>query len=120
VHPEGGVPVECAAHVDGQGVDVAFGGRAYRFDYTQPPSADESGAAAAGVATGRVTAPMPGKIVNVAVAAGDAVAPHALLVVLEAMKMEHRIEASAAGAVKAILVEKGQIVTAGTPLVELA
>ena len=36
------------------------------------------------------------------------------------MKMEHRIEASAAGAVKAILVEKGQIVTAGTPLVELA
>ena len=120
VHPEGALPVESAVHTDRGGVDVAFGGRAYRFTYAPPPSADESGVAAAGIATGRITAPMPGKIVNVAVAAGDAVAPHALLVVLEAMKMEHRIEASAAGAVKAILVEKGQIVTAGTPLVELA
>ena len=42
---------------------------------------------------GRVTAPMPGKIVKVAVREGDDVAERALLIVLEAMKMEHRIEA---------------------------
>ncbi len=44
---------------------------------------------------GRVTAPMPGKIVKVAVREGDTVAERDLLIVLEAMKMEHRIEASA-------------------------
>jgi biotin carboxyl carrier protein len=63
---------------------------------------------------------MPGKIIKVAVRDGDEVEEHALLAVLEAMKMEHRIEASAAATVKAVLVEEGQIVTAGTPLVELA
>jgi biotin carboxyl carrier protein len=63
---------------------------------------------------------MPGKIVKVAVREGDAVAERALLIVLEAMKMEHRIEASAAAQVKAVLVKEGQIVSGGTPLVELA
>jgi biotin carboxyl carrier protein len=50
---------------------------------------------------------------------GDAVEERALLVVLEAMKMEHRIEASAAGKVKAVLVKEGQLVASGTSLVEL-
>ena len=62
---------------------------------------------------------MPGRIVKVAVRDGDAVEEHALLIVLEAMKMEHRIEASAAATVKAVLVKEGQIVAGGTPLVEL-
>jgi biotin carboxyl carrier protein len=39
---------------------------------------------------------------------------------LEAMKMEHRIEASDAATVKAVLVREGQIVASGAPLVELA
>ena len=60
---------------------------------------------------------MPGKIVKVAVAKANAVEEHALLIVLEAMKMEHRIEASAAATVKSVLVKEGQIVAAGTPLV---
>ncbi len=62
---------------------------------------------------------MPGKIVKVAVREGDEVEEHALLVVLEAMKMEHRIEATAGATVKSVLVKEGQIVTSGTPLVEL-
>ena len=90
------------------------------FTTIAPPAAQSSGqAAAAGSGDGRVTAPMPGKIVKIAVGTGDAVEEHALLIVLEAMKMEHRIEASFAGTVGAVLVNDGQIVTGGAPLVEL-
>jgi 3-methylcrotonyl-CoA carboxylase alpha subunit len=90
------------------------------FTTIPPPTAQSSGlAATAGVGDGRVTAPMPGKIVKVAVAQGDAVEEHALLLVLEAMKMEHRIEASFAGTVGTVLVKEGQLVTGGAPLVEL-
>jgi biotin carboxyl carrier protein len=63
---------------------------------------------------------MPGKIVKVAVREGDKVEEHALLIVLEAMKMEHRIEATVAASVKSLFVKEGQIVSSGTPLVELA
>ncbi len=63
---------------------------------------------------------MPGKIVKVAVREGDNVDEHALLVVLEAMKMEHRIEAPAAAVVKSVMVKEGQIVAAGTPIVTLS
>jgi biotin carboxyl carrier protein len=90
------------------------------FEPIEPPTAQSSGlAAAAGVGDGRVTAPMPGKIVKIAVAPGATVEEHALLIVLEAMKMEHRIEASFAGTVGAVAVKEGQIVPAGAPLVEL-
>ena len=41
------------------------------------------------------------------------------LVVFEAMKMEHRIEAPTSASVKSLLVKEGQIVAAGAPLVEL-
>ncbi len=50
---------------------------------------------------------MPGKIVSVAVQAGGSVEIHDLLVVLEAMKMEHRIEAPIAGTVSALHVRPG-------------
>ena len=62
---------------------------------------------------------MPGKIVKIAVSQGDAVADRALLIVLEAMKMEHRIEAPGAATVGTILVREGDIVSSGTALVEL-
>jgi 3-methylcrotonyl-CoA carboxylase alpha subunit len=104
---------------DGGSTNVHLDGRSWSFELAPPPALDSAGGAHAGVAEGRVTAPMPGKIVKVAVAPGDAVEEHALLIVLEAMKMEHRIEASTGAAVKAVLVKEGQIVAAGTPLVEL-
>lgn len=70
--------------------------------------------------SGSISSPMPGKIVKIAVEVGDAVREHALLVVLEAMKMEHRIEAPGDGTVQAVLVREGDIVSGATPLVELA
>jgi biotin carboxyl carrier protein len=54
----------------------------------------------------------------VAVAAGDSVAERDLLLVLEAMKMEHRIEASRPGVIKSVTVAPGTLVTGGATLVE--
>jgi len=104
----------------GERFTVHLDGHAWAFEFAPPPSSDAAGAGHAAVAAGHVAAPMPGKIVKVAVGEGDSVGEHALLVVLEAMKMEHRIEASAPAVVKAVLVNEGQIVSAGTPLVQLS
>ena len=93
-------------------------GAGYRFTPAEPPSAFAEQRAAHG--GGDVRAPMPGKIVSVAVQAGATVSLHALLVVLEAMKMEHRIEAPLAGTVIALHVTQGETVTAGAPLVTIA
>jgi 3-methylcrotonyl-CoA carboxylase alpha subunit len=98
---------------------VHYDGRAWSFAFAAPPGTSASAAAQHAATPGGIVAPMPGKIVKVAVAEGDRVEERALLVVLEAMKMEHRIAASADATVKSVLVKEGQIVTAGTPLVEL-
>src|SRR5581483_9825477 len=106
-------------HSDGA-TTVHLDGRAYAFTFAPPPAISEASAAHGGAGgDGRVTAPMPGKIVKVAVREGEAVDERALLIVLEAMKMEHRIEASGAAEVKAVLVKEGDIVAGGAPLVEL-
>ncbi len=94
-------------------------GRTWPFAFAAPPSTETPSAGQGAVANGSVAAPMPGRIVKVAVRDGESVEEHTLLIVLEAMKMEHRIEAPAAGSVKAVLVKEGQIVAGGTPLVEL-
>lgn len=92
--------------------------RDHRIALAPPPRLGGSGSAAM-AGSGTVTAPMPGRILEVAVKPGDAVAPHALLVTLEAMKMEHRIEAPVAGTVREVLVAPGQLVTTSTMLVKI-
>ena len=67
----------------------------------------EAGAAAAGPST-----PVPGTVTVIEVSAGDRVSAGQTLVVLEAMKMEHRITADADGIVSEVLVEPGQSVDA--------
>ena len=62
---------------------------------------------------------MPGKIVSVNVEPGAQVEPRALLIVLEAMKMEHRIEAPVAGTVTEVRVQPGELVTGGATLVTI-
>ncbi len=64
--------------------------------------------------------PVPGTVTVVAVAAGDAVTEGQTLVVLEAMKMEHRIIADVDGTIARVLVEAGQSVDAHTVVVEFA
>lgn len=68
---------------------------------------------------GHVTAAMPGNIVEVLVKEGDAVEAGQAVLITEAMKMETEINASVAGMVKAVYVEKGDRVTPGEVLVEV-
>ena len=122
---EGDVSGELRAHRTGERIVAQLDGVPLAdphvtFATAPPPSAASSGAtAAAGDRDGRVTAPMPGKIVKIAVESGAHVDEHALLIVLEAMKMEHRIEAPIAAIVDAVLVREGEIVAGGAALVEL-
>lgn len=66
-----------------------------------------------------VSSPMPGTILTVNVKPGQAVKKGEVLVVLEAMKMENEIMASRDGVVASILVNKGDSVETGAPLVSL-
>ncbi len=67
----------------------------------------------------KVTAPLPGSVWEIKVAEGDQVEEDQVVIVLEAMKMENEILTDFAGTVSKILVEKGQTVKAGDPLVEI-
>ncbi len=78
-----------------------------------------SGAAAAPTGPAPLKAPMPGMIVRVAVQVGDAVVPGQSLVVMEAMKMENELRATAAATVKAVRAQPGTAVEKGAVLLEL-
>ena len=68
---------------------------------------------------GRLTAPMPGKVVSFAVQVGDAVKRGQPLAVMEAMKMEHTIAAPADGMVAELLYAPGDQVAEGAELLRI-
>ena len=78
-----------------------------------------SHAGAAQVEGGRLTAPMPGKVVSFAVKAGDKVSKGQALAVMEAMKMEHTIAAPLDGVVQELLYAPGDQVAEGAELLKL-
>ena len=80
------------------------------------PLAHAGETAAAG---GRLTAPMPGKVVSFAVKAGDRVKAGQALAVMEAMKMEHTLNAPHDGVVAELLFAPGDQVNDGDALLKL-
>ncbi len=83
-----------------------------------PAVAQPSGAA---LASGEVVkAPMPGNILHIKVTQGQTVKAGAILVILEAMKMENEIVAPRDGTVVQIVTTQGAVVETGAPLLILA
>jgi len=110
----GGDMVRAVVLKDADSIEVRLGGRAFRLGLT-PPRAGSGGDAS----DGKVRAPMPGRVLQLAVAPGQTVAAGDRLLVLEAMKMEHRLTAPAAGKVLSIGAAEGDQVAEGTVLVEI-
>lgn len=81
------------------------------------PVAAAAPAPAAGATT--IESPMPGKILEIKAAVGQAVKYGQVVLTMEAMKMETEIVASADGTVAQILVKAGDAVETGTALVTL-
>jgi propionyl-CoA carboxylase alpha chain len=92
---------------DGPAVDVDAPSGHVRFAvvprFTDPADA---------VASGSLLAPMPGTVVRIAVAEGDAVEAGQTILVLEAMKMQHTVTAPRAGTVTRMSVQPGAQVAA--------
>ncbi len=119
----------------GGGVDLQFIGQRRRFKVfqrgdvahvfgpdgaTQVTVVDVLAHAGDGQAdTGRLTAPMPGKLVSFAVKVGDKVAKGQALAIMDAMKMEHTIASPSAGTVAELLYAPGDQVAEGVELLKL-
>ena len=73
---------------------------------------------ASAVGEGSVRSPLPGKIIDLKVKAGDGVSKGQPLLVLEAMKMEHTLAAPADGKIKSVRYAVGEQVSEGADLVE--
>ncbi|MDP1987801.1 biotin/lipoyl-containing protein, partial [Phenylobacterium sp.] len=109
-------PLSADVLLDASGAIVVFeAGEAYAFSGTPPASVAGEGPAG----DGAVIAPMPGKVVAVAVKAGDAVTRGQTLVTLEAMKMEHALAAAFDGVVESVSVAAGDQVSEGAVLARL-
>ena len=110
-----GHKVEAHISTDGARRWVSFGGKTLVFEKT---SGQRRGGAS-GYSSGRLTAPMPGQVRAVNVAAGDSVTKGQTLLVLEAMKMEIRIQSPSDGVVERLAVEQGETVDREQVLIEI-
>jgi biotin carboxyl carrier protein len=101
--------------LDGSTLHFALGGHSYRW---RDATMDPPGRAAAGLADGKLAAPMNARVVAVHAKVGDRIEAGGALVVLEAMKMEHTLAAPAAVRVTSVHVAKGAQVAPGKLLME--
>jgi len=99
-----------------QGLEVMASATAFRFEWA---SAERHAAHADSHRKRGLTAPMPGLVLKVLVRPGEKVRAHQTLIVLEAMKMEHNIEAPHDGTVKKVRCAEGGRVAEGAVLIEI-
>jgi len=105
--------VRVRARRDGNRVLVWCAGSVHEFRRTA------GRAAAAGEASGDLLAPMPGRVRRVVLGAGEKVGRGDVLLILEAMKMEHAIRAPRDGTVAKVHYGEGDLVEAGAVLAEI-
>ena len=110
-----GRKVETHVSADGKRRWVSFGGQTWMLEKTSGVARGAGG----GNASGRLLAPMPGQVRAVNVSVGDPVKKGDTLLVLEAMKMEIRIQAPMDGVVGRLVVVEGQTVEREELLVEI-
>ena len=91
---------------------VHFSGHTFNFERIEP-------GATQGGNDGGLTAPMPGKVLDVLVEVGQSVETGQTLMILEAMKMEHRILAAASGTVTDVYFSAGEQVQQGSALLAM-
>jgi biotin carboxyl carrier protein len=99
---------------------VANGSDVYELHAAERGSDSKRTSVSGGQAGSGLEAAMPGQVISVAVMDGDVVTKGQTLVILEAMKMELRVQAPYAGRVQRVLVKTGQVVERGQQLVEIA
>jgi 3-methylcrotonyl-CoA carboxylase alpha subunit len=132
----GGEPATLAFRGAGDAIELQYGNRRTRaVVYTQGETDFVfTGAGAAQIVSidllahagdaaaegGRLTAPMPGKVVSFSVKAGDKVSKGQALAVMEAMKMEHTIAAPSDGTVAELLYAPGDQVAEGAELLKIS
>jgi 3-methylcrotonyl-CoA carboxylase alpha subunit len=100
----------------GPETSVSLGGESWRLVEIDPLVAHEGDDPGAG----RLTAPMPGRVTQLLVAAGHPVRRGEPLIIIEAMKMEHTVTATADGIVETVRFAVGDLVEEGAELIVLA
>ena len=123
---QSGADGQVSARVNGQSVQATLVRQGHRFwlqaGALQLHGEDlrlQAASRAQTVSSGAVMAPMHGRVVRVEVAAGQSVEAGQTLLVMEAMKMEHRLLAPLAGQVKALHAQAGDQVAARRVLAEI-
>jgi 3-methylcrotonyl-CoA carboxylase alpha subunit len=108
--------VRARYRVDGERVELWSDEAQYEFALDDPRTHEFTASAA----SGGLTTPLPGVVVAVPVTVGQQVAAGEVLMVIEAMKMEHTVTAPYAGTVGVIHFARGERVPEGSALLELA
>jgi acetyl-CoA/propionyl-CoA carboxylase biotin carboxyl carrier protein len=109
--------VRGAAVAERDRVLVSFGGQTWVFEKAKAAAPERESGGRAGAA--KIEAPMTGTVVEVRCQAGEIVEAGTTLVVVTAMKMEHRLNAPARARVSEVLAVAGQLVDIGQVLVRL-
>jgi len=104
---------------DGRRWLVSHGGREYVLEEPRKEEGASFHGEEGGKDGGLVKAPMPGKVIKVLVAEGEAVRKNQTLLIVEAMKMENEIKAGRECVVRKVHVAAGDLVDAARPLIEL-
>lgn len=95
---------------------VTIGGRRYEIEVADPRRLNRRPGGLDREGRQSVTAPMPGKVVRVLVAEGDAVEAGQGIAVIEAMKMQNELKAPKSGHVAVLSIREGATVSAGEAL----